>query len=115
MRLLAAAIVALAILVFVEMARALTQRSSSGPHRVIAGLLCIHRYEGSWTADTGNGYFGGLQMDAAFERTYGREFVRAFGHANHWPRSLQLAVGAKGYLARGWQPWPVSSRLCGLR
>jgi len=26
------------------------------------GWLCIHNLEGSWTANTGNGYHGGLQM-----------------------------------------------------
>ena len=26
-------------------------------------FLCIHRYEGAWNSNTGNGYYGGLQMD----------------------------------------------------
>ena len=24
------------------------------------GLMCIHSHEGSWNANTGNGYYGGL-------------------------------------------------------
>jgi hypothetical protein len=87
---------------------------SDNSRRVIAGLACIHTHEGAWNADTGNGYYGGLQMNTSFERAYGREFLRAFGHANHWPPALQLAVGVRGYLARGWNPWPVTARLCGL-
>lgn len=26
------------------------------------GWLCIHRQEGAWNSDTGNGFYGGLQM-----------------------------------------------------
>src|SRR5439155_1969022 len=29
-------------------------------------FLCIHRYEGGWSSNTGNGYYGGLQMDLGF-------------------------------------------------
>ena len=32
---------------------------------------CIHEGEGSWTANTGNGYFGGLQMSDWFMHHYG--------------------------------------------
>src|SRR5262249_27216003 len=32
---------------------------------------CIHRFEGAWNSNTGNGYYGGLQMDASFQRRYG--------------------------------------------
>ena len=28
----------------------------------LAGWLCIHSREGAWNANTGNGYYGGLQM-----------------------------------------------------
>ena len=33
------------------------------PARLHDSFLCIHRYEGSWDANTGNGYYGGLQID----------------------------------------------------
>ena len=36
------------------------------PHK--SGWLCIHRYEGAWNSATGNGYYGGLQMDVGFQR-----------------------------------------------
>jgi hypothetical protein len=112
--LFALAVIGLAALILTEAIRGGLERRT-GAHRILAGLQCIHRHEGSWTADTGNGYFGGLQMDASFERAYGGEFVRAFGHANNWPRALQLAAGVRGYLARGWSPWPNTSRMCGLQ
>lgn len=84
------------------------------PGELMNAFQCIHRFEGAWDADTGNGYFGGLQMDATFERTYGREFVQAFGHASNWPPAVQMAVAIKGYLDRGFTPWPNTARLCGL-
>jgi len=28
--------------------------------------LCIHRGEGAWNANTGNGYYGGLQMTSGW-------------------------------------------------
>jgi hypothetical protein len=38
--------------------------------------MCIHRYEGSWGAATGNGYYGGLQMDLSFQRSYAPKVLR---------------------------------------
>ena len=37
--------------------------------------LCIHRGEAAWNAHTGNGYYGGLQMDLSFQRSYGRHLL----------------------------------------
>lgn len=78
-------------------------------------FLCIHHFEGAWTAATGNGYHGGLQMDSSFMSTYGGNFYRAWGGAEHWPPFVQLAVGMNAYLSgRGFGPWPNTSRMCGL-
>jgi hypothetical protein len=77
-------------------------------------FLCIHGFEGSWQ-DAGAPFWGGLQMDSGFQRTYGREFYRAWGTADHWPPFVQLAVAMRAYLAgRGFGPWPNTSRMCGL-
>ena len=76
---------------------------------------CIHRYEGSWTANTGNGYYGGLQMDSTFERDYGSEFVAMWGSANRWPAAVQITVALRAYASRGFSPWPNTARSCGLR
>ena len=82
---------------------------------VRAGLLCIHSGEGGWGANTGNGYFGGLQMDRSFQWTYGRPLVQRFGFAHRWPSAAQLAVGEIAFYAgRGFAPWPNTSRACGL-
>jgi len=104
----------LAIGLLAVVARAGASRTTS-VHSVLAAFRCIHHYEGSWTANTGNGYYGGLQMDSSFEWRYGAEFVRAFGHANRWPPALQLAVAVRAWTSRGFGPWPNTARRCGLR
>src|SRR5262252_9848334 len=94
--------------------RAATEGRPSA-HSLTRAFICIHRYEGAWNANTGNGYYGGLQMDYGFQRSYGPEFLSAFGTADRWPPSLQLAVAIKAYLSgRGFHPWPNTARRCGL-
>jgi hypothetical protein len=79
------------------------------------GLLCIHGHEGAWSSATGNGYFGGLQMDDSFQRTYGKPLLDKLGSANRWPAEAQLAVGIVAfYSGRGYGPWPNTGRACGL-
>ena len=77
-------------------------------------FLCIHRLEGDWTSNTGNGYYGGLQMDRRFMVTYGGEFVGRWGTADNWPVWAQLEAAARAYPARGFSPWPNTARACGL-
>ena len=77
--------------------------------------MCIHRFEGAWNANTGNGYYGGLQMDWSFMRAYGGEYLRRWGPAHNWPPEIQIAVAARAYFSgRGFGPWPNTRRLCGL-
>lgn len=76
-------------------------------------LLCIHGGEGSWT-DPNPPFYGGVQMDEQFQRTYGRVFYDHYGTADHWPVSVQLAVSIYASWSRGWYPWPNTARACGL-
>ena len=77
--------------------------------------LCIHRHEGPWHANTGNGYYGGLQMDRAFQRRYGRDFIRQWGSADRWPPAAQIVTAERAYRSgRGFAPWPNTARACGL-
>ena len=87
--------------------------SPLGNHWLEDAFTCIHHHEGRWT-DSGDPYWGGLQMDWSFMRAYGGEYLRAFGPANHWPRSVQVAVAIKAYLSRGFGPWPNTRKACGL-
>jgi hypothetical protein len=82
---------------------------------LLRAFLCIHHYEGAWNANTGNGYYGGLQMDWSFMRTYGARFVERWGSADNWPAWAQLDAAARALRSgRGFAPWPSTARLCGL-
>lgn len=86
-----------------------------GAHGLERAFLCIKQFEGAWTSATGNGYFGGMQMDRDFMRSYGAPFYEAWGTADRWPAGVQLAVAMRAYLSgRGFGPWPNTRRMCGL-
>jgi Transglycosylase-like domain len=85
------------------------------PHYLKDAFLCIHRFEAGWNANTGNGYYGGLQMDIRFQHTYGGDFARRWGTADNWPAWAQLVAAVRAYRSgRGFGPWPNTSRACGL-
>jgi hypothetical protein len=85
------------------------------PRYLESAFLCIHRYEAAWDADTGNGYYGGLQMDLGFQQRYGGDYVRRWGTADNWPAWVQLAAAVRAYRSgRGFAPWPSTARACGL-
>ena len=89
------------------------RRAVRPPHK--AAWLCIHRYEGAWTSATGNGYYGGLQMDISFQRTYGPRLLRTKGTANNWTPLEQMWVAERAHRSgRGFYPWPNTARACGL-
>jgi hypothetical protein len=89
------------------------QRAQHPPH--LRDWLCIHRYEGGWRDDTGNGYYGGLQMDMGFQRTYAPWLLRKKGTANHWTALEQIWVAERARESgRGFYPWPNTARACGL-
>jgi hypothetical protein len=88
-------------------------RAQHPPH--LRDWICIHRYEGGWRDDTGNGYYGGLQMDIEFQRTYAPGLLRKKGTANHWTPLEQIWVAERARESgRGFYPWPNTARACGL-
>jgi hypothetical protein len=85
------------------------------PASLSAAFECIHHYEGAWNANTGNGYYGGLQMDLSFQGSYGAEFLRRWGTADNWPAWAQLQAAVRAYQSgRGFYPWPNTAQACGL-
>jgi hypothetical protein len=93
------------------------RRASRPPH--LSAWLCIHRYERhaaqGWSTRTGNGYYGGLQMDLGFQRRYARDLLRRKGTADRWTRLEQMWVAERAHRAgRGFWPWPNTARACGL-
>jgi hypothetical protein len=96
-----------------EHAHSVMRRFQKGPpHR--REWLCIHRYEGSWT-DPGSPYYGGLQMDLSFQRSYGAYLFQTKGTADRWTALEQMWVAERAYRSgRGFYPWPNTARYCGL-
>jgi len=105
--------------VFRAKARAARVRYERWYERTYAKWRCIHEHEGAWNSDTGNGYWGGLQMDWGFMHTYGPEFIRRFGLAHRWPVWAQLIAaerafhGFAGFGGRGYAPWGTRG-MCGV-
>ena len=79
----------------------------------LGAWLCIHHYEGSWT-DSGSPYWGGLQMDLSFQRTYGGWLLSHKGTADHWSPLEQIWVAVRASHSRGFSPWPNTARDCGV-
>jgi hypothetical protein len=76
--------------------------------------MCIHRYEGSWR-DSGDPYWGGLQMDRGFMLRYAAPVLLRRGWANHWSPLAQMWVAERAFRSgRGFYPWPNTARICGL-
>lgn len=67
----------------------------------------------NWFANTGNGYYGGLQQDMTFWRRHGG--LQYAPRPDLAPRWAQIAVAEVGQRAQGWGAWPVCSRVVGLR
>jgi hypothetical protein len=87
-------------------------RAQHPPH--LSGWLCIHRHEGAWW-DPNPPYYGGLQMDLEFQRTYGARLLRRKGTADHWTPLEQMWVAERAFASgRGFYPWPNTARWCGL-
>ena len=82
--------------------------------RHLSSWLCIHSYEGSWT-DSGDPYWGGLQMDRTFMLTYAPRWLLRKGWANTWTPTEQMYVAERAHdSGRGYGPWPTTARMCGL-
>jgi len=101
-----------------QKARATYQKYRNPPY--FSQFSCIHynprlgHGEGAWTANTGNGFYGGLQMNYGFMATYGPWLLRHKGTADHWTPLEQIWTAEKAVPSRGFNPWPNTGRDCGL-
>jgi resuscitation-promoting factor RpfB len=55
--------------------------------------------------NTGNGYYGGLQLSLGSWQSYGGTAYAAYPHRA--TRAEQIAVAERLRAARGYQPWPA--------
>jgi hypothetical protein len=95
-----------------ERVRKVRAKSRAVPNR--SAWLCIKRHEGAWT-DPNAPYWGGLQMDMTFQRTYGAYLLRKKGTADRWKPVEQMWTAEKARRSgRGFHPWPNTARYCGL-
>jgi hypothetical protein len=93
-------------------ARRVLRLASNPPHK--SAWLCIHRYEGRWR-DGGDPYWGGLQMDRGFMRSYAPAVLLRRGWADRWNPLEQMWVAERAHRSgRGFYPWPNTARMCGL-
>lgn len=68
---------------------------------------------GRWHINTGNGYFGGLQISPATWRGYGgRKFARLPHGAT---KGEQIRIAERIKRGQGWGAWPSCSSRLGLR
>jgi resuscitation-promoting factor RpfA len=68
---------------------------------------------GNWRANTGNGYYGGLQFSRPTWNSFGgRAYART---ANYATRLQQITVAEKVLRAQGWNAWPTCSVKAGVR
>jgi hypothetical protein len=82
------------------------------PHK--QAWVCIHRYEASWS-DSGDPYWGGLQMDRGFMAGYAPHHLLRRGWADRWSPIEQMWVAERAYRSgRGFYAWPNTARACGL-
>jgi hypothetical protein len=101
-----------ALLYWRRHARYVRKVAARPPHK--RGWLCIHRFEGSWRDGT-DPYWGGLQMDRGFMRSYAPRLLLRRGWANRWSPLEQMWVAERAHRSgRGYGPWPNTARHCGL-
>src|SRR5262252_2879601 len=67
---------------------------------------------GRWHINSGNGYSGGLQFDVGTWAAYGGTAYTP--RAYQASREQQIVIAERLHAARGYQPWPVCSRILRL-
>ncbi len=67
---------------------------------------------GSWSINTGNGFYGGLQFTQSTWREFGG--LKYAPRADLATRSEQIAVAERVLRVQGWNAWPTCSRKLGL-
>ena len=74
----------------------------------LAQAECVHLHEGPWSANTGNGYFGGMQFaPQTWERVHGQT-QPAFLHPGD--PAFPFTVSPREQLHRAWLVWLHDSR-----
>jgi hypothetical protein len=99
---LSAAIAALAL------AAPASAASSTPSAAWLAQAQCVHLREGPWSANTGNGYFGGMQFSAQTWKRLGGRTHPAFAHPGE--PAFPFTVSATEQLRLAWKLWQLDGR-----
>lgn len=75
-----------------------------------AALARLRSCEGSYSSNTGNGYYGAYQFDIRTWNNFG-----GYPNAAAAPPIVQDQKAQETYQRRGWQPWPACSNKLGLQ
>ena len=81
-----------------------------------AALARLRSCEGSYSSNTGNGYFGAYQFNLGSWRTNAPA-----GYKDYWeagkipPPGIQDLAASNYYQRSGWRPWPACSNKLGLQ
>jgi hypothetical protein len=65
---------------------------------------------GNWAANTGNGYYGGIQFSLSSWQAVG-----GTGRPDQASRETQIAMGQRLWNQGGWSHWPACSSKLGYR
>jgi LysM repeat protein len=89
--------------------RSAARASSSGGNGVW-DRLAMCESTGNWSANTGNGFYGGLQFTPSSWRAVGGS-----GMPHNASKAEQIARAKKLQQLQGWGAWPACSKKLGLR
>lgn len=76
-------------------------------------MLAQCESSGNWAANTGNGYYGGLQFHPNTWLSHGGDTYAP--RADLATRKQQIAIAIKVQKSQGWAAWPACSSRIGLR
>jgi hypothetical protein len=86
----------------------------------LAQAHCVHLKEGPWTANTGNGHFGGMQFSSQTWMRLSGKAVPAFAHPGDPAFPFMVAPNEQLHRAwllwlqdgRSWRSWGAVGRAC---
>lgn len=86
-----------------------TSTSSEAPSSSVWTQLAACESGGNWAANTGNGYYGGLQFSLSSWQAVG-----GTGYPHEASAATQIAMGQRLQAAQGWGAWPSCAAKLGL-
>ena len=90
--------------------RSSTSTAPAAPTGSVWTRLAACESGGNWSANTGNGYYGGLQFSLSSWRAVGGS-----GYPHQASAGTQIAMAQRLQARQGWGAWPACSAKLGLR